>query len=177
MSKPSRNNIYLTGFMGCGKSTVGKALAQRMGRQFLDTDAMVSESTGMPISALFRTRGEALFRTWESMALEQVIRQRDSVVALGGGALLTPGHDAWVARSGVLVYLRASPETLLERIRAAERPLLADYPASELPARLARLLAEREPGYRLAAIQVDTDNRGVGCVVDQVLREVCQCDA
>ena len=138
MKKPSRNNIYLTGFMGCGKSTVGPLLAERMHRQFLDTDAMVERSTGMSIPAMFASGGRKAFRAWESLVLEQVVRQQSCVVALGGGSLLTPGHVAWVVRSGMMVYLRATTESLLARINVADRPLLQDCPASQLPARLAQ---------------------------------------
>jgi shikimate kinase len=172
MKKPTQNNLYLTGFMGCGKSTVGPVLAQRMRRPFLDTDKMVEQATGMSIAQLFETRGQAGFRAWESMIVEQVARRQGCVVALGGGALLTPTNFARVVRSGMMVHLRASTATLLERMIVTERPLLKDCPVADLPARLDQLRAEREPGYGLAIMHVHTDDKSVEQVVDEILRGV-----
>ncbi|MBI5531122.1 MAG: shikimate kinase [Deltaproteobacteria bacterium] len=177
MKKKAQNNLYLTGFMGCGKSTVGRVLAQRMRRPFLDTDGMIEQATGASVGDLFRTRGQAAFRAWESLIVEQVARQRGCVVALGGGALLAPINVARVVRSGVMVHLRASTPTLLERLSVDARPLLQDCPVAELPARLEQLRAEREPGYNLAIIAVCTDHRSVEQVADEILREVLGCDA
>lgn len=175
MTLPARGNLYLTGFMGCGKSTAGRAIAQRAGRHFVDTDGLVERATGLPISTMFRTMGQRSFRRWESAVLEQVVRQEGCVVALGGGTLLEPVHVAWVLGSGIVVYLQASVQTILVRLAMAGRPMLEDCPSAQVPLRIATLFAEREPGYLCAHVRIGTDERSLGEVVEAVLQEVLSC--
>jgi len=161
--------IWLVGMMGCGKSSVGPLLAARLSRSFLDGDAEVERRAGgRSIPEIFRTAGEGHFRKLEAEVIGEAAAGT-AVVALGGGAIAQEGAAERLARSGTVVYLRARPDTLLSRIPdPASRPLLAGLSRSACAAKLAALLAEREPAYRVAAIVVDTDGRRIADVADDV---------
>lgn len=147
--------IFLTGFMGTGKSKIGRLLAQRLNRIFLDTDQMVEERAGMAIAELFARQGEAYFRQLEHEAVREAAAKRDAVVALGGGAIVQERNWELVRRVGVLVCLEADVETILERVnRREDRPLLAGLNQAEKRRRIERLLAERAPFYARADIKV-----------------------
>ena len=143
--------------MGCGKSTVGRLLARRLSREFLDADAEIVRRVGRTIPEIFSGEGEAAFRGYES-ALIDAAASGAAVVALGGGAIAQPGAAARLRASGCVVYLRARPAVLLARIGdPVGRPLLAGLSPAAREAKLAELLVEREPAYLTAAIVVDTD--------------------
>lgn len=148
-------NVYLTGFMGTGKSAVGRALARRLRRRFVDLDAAVERSAGLPVAGIFARRGEAAFRRLERAALAKAAARGGAVVALGGGALLDARNRALAARTGTVVRLTCSRRELVRRLRAkrAERPLLAGGP---LDARVASLLAARRGAYAGARLTVST---------------------
>jgi 3-dehydroquinate synthase len=171
--RPARETtIWLVGMMGAGKSDVGRRLAGRLGRRFVDSDAEIERAAGATIAELFAREGEPGFRARERASIEAAAG-RGAVVALGGGAIAQPGAAARLARSGVVVWLRARPETLAARIGdAAERPLLADCAAAERAERLRRLLAEREPYYASARIAVDTDGLDADTVAARVAGEL-----
>ncbi len=161
--------VWLVGMMGAGKSTVGPALARRLDLPFVDLDAEIERASGRSIPEIFEAQGEDAFRALEVEALERVAGT-ERVVALGGGALTQPGVRERVAAAGTLVYLRAAPETLLERIGDPEgRPLLAGLGRLEILERISALLAEREPAYLGAAFTVDTDRSSVGEVVERIV--------
>jgi shikimate kinase len=156
--------------MGCGKSAIGPRLAERLARTFLDSDARVHELAGRSIPEIFRELGEVAFRVLESRVIEEAARG-SGVVALGGGAIAQRGAAARLASLGTVVYLRAAPEQLLERLGdLSSRPLLAGLSRSECTARLAELLAQREQAYLSASIVVDTD----GASVEEVAAEVAR---
>jgi shikimate kinase len=162
--------VLLSGLMGSGKSRVGRALASRLGWDFVDTDELVEKATGMKIAEIFAREGEAAFRAHERAALAGLPTRR-CVVALGGGAVVAAENRALLAAKGTLVWLDAEPETLVERIGdARERPLLADLDRAGRIARLAALRAERHAAYAQAPIRVVTDGRAVGEVAELVLR-------
>jgi shikimate kinase len=169
-----RGTVWLVGMMGAGKSSVGPALARRLGADFLDVDREVEKRAGTSVASLFAEAGEAAFRRLEREAWEGVAG-RPIVAALGGGAIAQPGAAERLAATGTIVWLRARAETLLARIDdPAGRPLLADVPAAARAERLRRLLAEREPCYARADVVVDTDGLGVAEVVDAVARRLEQ---
>ncbi len=148
--------------MGAGKSSVGRELAARLGRSFVDTDSQVEEAAGMAVSELFEREGEAGFRARERAAIEAVAG-RVAVVSLGGGAVAQPGVGERLASTGTVVYLRARPETLLRRVgEGGERPLLANLDAAGRLERIRSLLAERGPLYERAQIVIDTDEHDAG---------------
>jgi shikimate kinase len=155
--------------MGAGKSSVAAELGRRLGLPVFDTDARVEAEAGMTIAEIFAAEGEPGFRARERRAIE-VLAGKPAVVALGGGAMAQPGAPERLAVSGRVVYLRASPETLARRVgRGKTRPLLAGLGARGRRAKLAALLAEREPLYRSAEIAVDTDGLGVNAVAGAVI--------
>lgn len=149
--------IWLVGMMGAGKSSVGRLLAGRLGVPFVDADEEIERAAGGAVGEIFAREGEAGFRARERAAVQSLLG-RGAVVALGGGALTSPEVRAAVNDEGVLVYLRASWDTLLARLGDCEsRPLLADLVAGARGPRLRALLAERRAAYEAAAVIVDTD--------------------
>ena len=161
--------LTLTGMMGCGKSSVGKALAKRLGRPFLDLDAVIEKRSGRPIPTLFAEEGEAAFRQMEREALEDLLSVTDPgaglILALGGGTLTDPDCASLVRERTCCLYLEASADTLLRRLQnqTEGRPLLRTGNPGE---RLTALLAQRRPVYESTAHHIiPTDARTVSdCV-------------
>jgi len=162
------SNIFLVGMMGAGKTTVGRALATRMKREFVDTDRLLVDRTGVPVATVFEIEGEEGFRRRESAILREVCEHDERVVATGGGIVLAEENLAVMRGAGTVVYLRARIESLWERTRHdSSRPLLATTNPRE---RLAELLKQREPLYRAAAhIVVDSGPQSAATLVNRVL--------
>ncbi|MGH8927517.1 MAG: shikimate kinase [Acidimicrobiia bacterium] len=148
--------LWLVGMMGSGKSTVGRLLAFRLSLQFLDIDEMVEDRAGRSIADIFTQEGEPGFRRRESDAIELAAQAPGAVIATGGGAVLSPANVALMTGSGKVVWLRAEPAVLAQRLGDGRgRPLLV---GSQTPAWLAELLAERLSAFRAVADHViDTD--------------------
>jgi len=160
--------LWLVGMMGAGKSAVGRALAARLGRRLLDTDAEIEAGTGRSVATIFAEEGEARFRELEREVVEAAAGH-PWVVALGGGAPAQPGLARRLAASGVVVYLRARPETLVARLgEARDRPLLAGRDAAAREARVRELLESRRRYYEKADVTVDTDGIDVETVAVRV---------
>ncbi len=158
--------------MGAGKSAVGPRLAGLLGRRFVDTDLEIERSAGMTVFEIFSAEGERAFRDRERQLIED-LSGGGEVVALGGGAISQPGADALLGRTGAVVYLKASPSTLLSRLGdCLDRPLLHGFAPAGRLARLETLLAERVSAYETAAIAVDTERRTVEAVVEEILRRL-----
>ena len=173
MSVPK--NIFLTGFMGSGKTEVGVLLAQRLGRTFVDTDEMVEVKAGKRISDIFGDEGEAAFRRIEHECVVEAARRSNAVIALGGGAI-TRAENWDAIGEGVVICLWAQPETLLDRVLGNEdRPLLAGLDRMGRLDKIRRMLREREAFYRKAHLVVDTDGRSVEEVVDRIAGELVKC--
>jgi len=120
------SNIFLVGMMGAGKTTLGRALAQRTGLDFVDTDRVLVERTGVPVTTIFEIEGEDGFRRRESGVLAELAVRQGCVVATGGGAVLAEENRRVMRASGTVIYLRARVESLWERTRHdTTRPLLA----------------------------------------------------
>ncbi len=147
--------MYLTGFMGVGKSAVGRILARRLRRPFVDLDAAIERAAGANIADMFARRGEKIFRRFESAALVRASRRRGAVVALGGGALLSARNRARAKSTGVLVRLTCSRRELARRLRSqrASRPLLA---GGSLMKRISMMLEARRHAYVGADFAVST---------------------
>jgi shikimate kinase len=160
--------VFLVGMMGAGKTTVGRRLARRLGRAFLDADRELEARLGVPIATIFELEGEAGFRRRESALIDELTRRGDCVLATGGGAVLDPENRAALRARGRVVYLRASVGDLWHRLRRdTVRPLLR---APDPRARVESLLAARDPLYRETAhFVVDTGRQPVGQVVDAIL--------
>ncbi len=171
-----RDRVYLTGFMGSGKSTVGPILANTIGYDFVDVDRMIEEAEGISVGEVFRLRGEQCFRLRERELIVRLSGERNRVIALGGGALVDPLNFETVISSGILVYLRLPKEILMKRLQHREdRPLLKDETGarlgeSELRERIEELYRTREPLYAKADLILDADERHVGVTVDRLAR-------
>jgi shikimate kinase/3-dehydroquinate synthase len=148
-------NFFLYGPPGCGKTTVGMLLAERMGWHFLDTDKIIENEAGMPITEIFLQKGEEDFRSREKRLLEQLDKTTRTVVALGGGTLVDPENRAFVEKNGPVVCLMCEPEVILQRMgdELNARPLLAGTGPLE---RLKSLLARRGPLYASFPLSLDT---------------------
>jgi shikimate kinase len=150
IGRDRRLRIYLVGFMGAGKTSVGECLAPEIHYRFIDLDREIERDAGRDIPGIFREDGEAVFRRLEARALRLVGAQPDVVVGTGGGTLTLWENRDFIHRTGVSVWLDAPLDVLLERCRgSAHRPLLSDRP------RMEALLAERLPSYQLADLRVD----------------------
>jgi shikimate kinase len=161
-------NIFLVGMMGAGKTTLGRALARRLRREFVDTDRVLVERTGVPVATIFEFEGEEGFRRRESAVIGELARRDGLVVATGGGAVLSEDNRRIMRANGTVIYLSARLDSLWERTRQdATRPLLA---TPDPRATLASLLEKRDPLYRqVAHIVVDTGAPGTGSITSRVV--------
>ncbi len=154
MKSGSSAHIYLVGFMGCGKSTVGPLLAQALGRPFIDLDEVIQRSSGRTIAEIFRDSGESAFRALETRCLEEVAGGPPAVVALGGGAFQDSVNRSILAATGTTVWLQVSLATAKARVLGdPSRPLARD------PHRLQELFERRLASFRQADLQICVDGR------------------
>lgn len=142
-------NVVLCGFMGCGKSTVGKRAARRLGLEFVDMDTYIEKKAGMSISDIFANYGEAEFRRMETEAAKELSERSGLLIATGGGAVLNPANVAAFKSGGVVVLLEVSATTVIDRLKnSTTRPLL-QRPDRESAVR--ELMAARKDAYHSAA--------------------------
>ena len=170
-------HLALVGLMGAGKSTVGVRCAELLGRPFVDTDDVVETTLGLTIPEIFAAEGEPGFREHERRAVADVCASPvPLVIACGGGAVLDPGNRGALRATSVVVWLRAGPDALAERVadEAENRPLLKERGTA---ATLALLDVLRAPAYEAAAHAiVETEGRSVDEVAAAVLEELARCD-
>ena len=158
-------NLILVGFMGAGKSTVGRVLARRLGRCFVETDDVISAREGRTIPDIFRHEGEARFRQLEGEALEALALKSGDVIATGGGLPCREGRMARLRELGTVIWLKGDLAVALERARrSGARPMLAGRAPEEIEA----LYRQREPYYRDAHVTLDT----TGLTIDQVVSRI-----
>jgi shikimate kinase len=161
------SNIILTGFMGTGKSTIGRALAARLDATFIDTDLVIEQRTNCRITDIFSRQGEAAFRQMEAELALNLADRHDLVIATGGGFFTNPENIRVLQQSGRIVCLTATPLEILDRIKKQGqiRPLLQhSHPLEHIN----RLLQEREPVYRQFP-QIPTSGQTVHQVVDTII--------
>jgi 3-dehydroquinate synthase len=158
--------IFLYGPSGSGKSTIGSILARNLQLPFVDSDRVIESNAGMSIPEIMEIQGEARLRDFETAALKQIIRDKESVVALGGGALLRDENRAWIEKNGSVILLSAQLPTLLERLQhdSNQRPLLA----GDLESKLASYLERRAEHYATFPWKVDVDGRTPEQIAHQV---------
>ncbi|MFZ9811008.1 MAG: shikimate kinase [Burkholderiaceae bacterium] len=168
---PNTSNIVLIGLMGAGKTTIGRKLALRLGREFVDTDHEIEARSGASVATIFELEGEEGFRRRESKMLVQVMQLEQQVVTTGGGAPIRPENRPVIAK-GFVIYLEADPRQLWQRLRMDQsRPLLSQ--SSDPKATLEKLHAERDPIYRQLANCIVTSTRGsMGQVLAQIEQEL-----
>jgi shikimate kinase len=165
---PADVNLYLVGFMGTGKTTVGRAVAHKLGFQALDSDHEIERLQGKSIPEIFAQDGEPAFRQMERAFIEQGHPAERTLVACGGGLVVQPGMLEMLKRKGVVVCLHASLETILARTaRHRNRPLLDVENPEE---RLRSLYAVREPIYKNSGTVILTDSRPLHDIVSHVMR-------
>jgi shikimate kinase len=150
-------NLALIGFMGTGKTSVARLLAEKLQFDFLDTDDAIEASAGKPITRIFAEDGEAAFRQLEAEFVRSLSDRRRTVIATGGGLAANPGCLDSLKAHALVVCLWASPETIWQRVRhQTHRPLLQ---TADPEARIRQLLAERDPFYRQADLLLNTEQR------------------
>ena len=166
-----RGNIYLVGLMGAGKTSVGRVLAKRLRKSFLDSDHEIESRTGVRVPVIFEIEGEVGFRRREAAVIRELVAQSDIVLATGGGAVLDPDNRRALRSTGTVVYLRAAPTELWLRTRHDKnRPLLR---TSDPLTRLEELHRQRDPLYRETAhLIVDTGNQAIRTLVGRLEREL-----
>jgi len=164
-------NVYLVGMMGAGKTTVGRLLARRLKLRFIDADHELERRCGVKVPLIFDIEGEAGFRAREAQLLAELTALDGVVLATGGGAVLLDENRRLLGQRGVVIYLRARPEDLYERVRQdRNRPLLA---TPDPLGRLRELFAQRDPLYcEVADVTVETGAQGVQSLARQLLRKL-----
>lgn len=165
-------HLFLTGFRGTGKSTVGSILSHRLGLPAIDLDQVIELRAGKSIREIFSEGGELAFRSLESESLREAVEREQSVIALGGGAILREGNRDLIRVSGTCFWLDADAETLADRLAGdssttERRPALTNLPGID---EIRHLLDSRQPLYRLAADhRVETAGRGAEQVAEEIL--------
>ncbi|MCL4787410.1 MAG: hypothetical protein KJ070_11535 [Verrucomicrobia bacterium] len=163
------SNLALIGFMGTGKSSVGRLVADQLRFTFLDTDDVLVSRAGKPITEIFAQEGEAAFRQKECALVQELALRTRTVIATGGGLPVNPANLASLKTHALVMCLWASPEKIWERVRGQNhRPLLNDPDAL---AKLRALLEAREPFYRQADVLVNTEMRSLREVAHQVIHQ------
>lgn len=175
-SKTRPNHLYLTGYRGCGKSTIAKELAARLNFPLIDLDELIELEAGMTIAKIFEAESEAGFRDRESVSLQQVAAGTRSVISLGGGAILRPNNREIIAQSGWCVWLDASPETIADRLSTdattgQRRPSLTGLPVVE---EIETVMRTREPLYRDSShLRIDTTDRSIVQIASEIIDVWC----
>jgi len=167
-----KTNIALIGFMGTGKTAVGKALAEKLDKKFIELDWLIEQTAGKSIPEIFQEDGEIVFRELEIEAIKGVAKGRNLVIACGGGIVLNKINIDRLKQNGVIVYLEASPKTILRRTSSEEgqRPLLeVDNPTLTIR----ELSKFRKPFYERAAdITINTSKLSIEAVAEQIIEKL-----
>lgn len=162
------SNIILIGYMGCGKSTIGKKLSYAVRKPYVDTDKLIETKEKKTISTIFSEQGEEAFREMETACIKSLFAQKqEHVIAVGGGLPLRSQNRALLKKLGTVIYLRAKPETIYERLKTdTTRPLLQCADPKE---KISRMLLQRAPVYEEAASYVvDVDDKSF----EQIIKEI-----
>lgn len=167
--------LFLIGYMGCGKSSIGRRIARRLGAEFIDTDALVERTEGAEIADIVRYEGEEYFRECERKALEQAAEHPDAVISTGGGLPMWRDNMDRVLSLGRSVYIRRSPEQILARLSPYgrhKRPKFRGLNDEELLAFMRTNMAEREPVYMRANVTLDCEGRSDEELMDEILEMI-----
>lgn len=163
-------NIILTGFMGTGKSYVGRRLASRIGYKFKDIDEIIEKTENMKINDIFELFGEEHFRKMETVVLEMELKDEGIVVSTGGGAVISEMNRKLMRKAGIVVNLTATPEQILERLAEDnERPLLKKEKNIQ---KIQKMMLERKSYYEESDIQIDTTGKNVDDVISEIMRRI-----
>ena len=156
---PSEKNIYIMGFMGCGKTTIGSLLARKLQRPFNDTDSIIEKKTELSISQIFNYYGEARFRALEKQVISELCHLKKQVIALGGGAVLSSENWNRISSTGFTVTLSYPPEIIASRLKSdVNRPLLSIRNSEDKLKKIKELMKKRTPYYRKADFYLHSDS-------------------
>lgn len=162
-----KNNIVLCGFMGSGKSTVGKCLAKKLNFTLADSDALIEKCESMVIRDIFAHCGEEYFRNVESYIIGDLSKQSELIIATGGGAVLNQKNAESLRKNGLVIFLDVTPETVLERLKHdTTRPLLQ---RADKELAIKQLMEERRPKYEVAAHHTIDANRTAEEIADDII--------
>jgi shikimate kinase len=170
--------IYFTGFMTCGKSTLGSILANVLGWNFYDLDREIEFDEGKKVTEIFESKGEPYFRKIESEKLKFLSKENNVVISLGGGTIVNDENVKFITKSGKLIYLRVEPEIIYTRIKKkTDRPLFKEFVLAEnskenFLQKINSMLTEREPYYYKADLVFDVDNSPIGLTVDRLAKTI-----
>ena len=167
-----KSSIALTGFMGTGKTAVGKVLAEKLGKEFVELDALIERKAGKTIPEIFQQGGEMAFRELEIEATKEVSKKKNVVIACGGGIVLNKINIDRLSQECLIVYLTALPRVILKRTSGDEneRPLLK---AASKALTIKELLRFRKPFYERAAnIKINTSKLDIDSVIEQIISKV-----
>lgn len=169
-----KDNVILTGFMGTGKTSLGKLLATRLGRPFVDIDKKIEDEANLSIPKIFEEFGEEHFRALEKSAVKELSERRGLVIATGGGTIKDEENLQLLKNSGVMICLTTEPEEIFARTaRRGERPVL-DGGGNERLETIKKLLAERKKFYDRADYQVDTTEWSPLQIIDDICKYLRQ---
>ena len=165
-------NIVLCGFMGCGKSTVGKMISQKENKKFVDLDTYIIEKEAMSINEIFDEKGEEYFRDLETKAIKEIIQSDDSVIALGGGAVLKKENVDLLKSNGKIILLDVSAQTVYDRLKSdTSRPLLN---TKDKLGEITKRLTKRTPIYQAVADEiVDANGADATTLATQIIK-ICK---
>jgi shikimate kinase len=167
LRRDPEENIALTGFMAVGKTTVGRKLAQRLGRRFVDLDKLIEKAERMKIDEIFSRKGEPYFRKVESNALAETLRQGGQVIATGGGVIMDNNNLRLLDERSFVICLTAAPEIIQRRLGSGmHRPLLS---GRDVAKRIEELMQQRAANYSKARACIDTTGLTVEQVVDKIV--------
>ncbi|MEE9905712.1 MAG: shikimate kinase [Chlorobium sp.] len=170
--------IFLTGFSGSGKSTIGPLLANSLGYEFIDLDQAIEQSAGKSITRIFAEEGEPAFRLLELKTLQKLAGKTEMVVSLGGGVLERDECFSFIRENGTLIYLKSTPGALAKRLcHKTDRPLLLGdngtrLSREEIERKITIILEKRETRYSAAELTVQTDTKRIGSTVEELTRKI-----
>ncbi len=165
-----KKNIFLCGYMGVGKSAVGKQLAALLNFEFIDVDCAIVARENKEIENIFKDSGESYFRKIETEVLLELSQKNNAVIAAGGGIVLKDENIENMKNTGMVIFLSASVDTIISRINIKKRPLLKNTPPFELRGKIANMLEERLPRYKLCDIEINTDRKSISETADKIIK-------
>lgn len=163
-----KTNLVLIGFMGTGKTSLGRKLAKVLNKEFIDTDAEIEKLTGLSIPQIFKKHGEIRFRSEEKLMIKKVAQRDECVISTGGGVVLVPENMEALSQKGWIIRLTASPKVIFSRVaKRNNRPLLYRHKSVEY---IEELMKQREPYYKCADLTLDTSNADSEELIERVLQ-------
>lgn len=166
--KINKENIILIGFMGCGKTTIGEKLAYKLNYNFVDSDKQLQKEAGISINDIFKLYGENYFRKLENSIINSIAKSKSQVIATGGGIIKNENNIKLLKKSGIILYLKASPEHIYNNIKNdTSRPLLQ---CEDKLAKIKELLSERENLYQMYCdISIEVSNHSIDNIINQII--------